>query len=475
MDFNVLLVLIFAGACVATLVYIFLDQRRASASQPPPISTPPPTAPAISPRRASADQSPTPPRDGGEGTAASPAPQLPISSPHSPPLTNSGRLRGAAAPHRTRTQPLVPSNDDPINPTDDLTAETHPDRLRMSRVIGGGLATEEDVSPLITHRVPTTQPPIQSALPARRPRNPSLDAAEDDSALVTSTMPALADEEVYPAPRNTVPLTQSATFSPEPQYGRVFRNVSLDEEDDDQHYYLPQSRAHLSNQLSLEDENRDRAPLLLIGGLIIALLIVGSIAWLVIANLFNSDKDKAPAAQFSVLVAHFGANDGQTSQEFGNAVVGGLQAAGLDASQAGVRCCIAPLADDADAARQAARYNADLVIWGDLPNAAATALAPHYHLQVNNPPSLTQQQGLPSQMLHPASFEFAPLSRASLEPALVDFSTGLALYYSDRAASAGEKFAAAFARGLDSPALHFYRASSLLQLSDNAGALAEYI
>jgi tetratricopeptide (TPR) repeat protein len=499
-DFNVLLVLVFGGVCVATLIYIFLDQRHARASQPPAISTLPMTSSAAMP--APAMSAPAPRRASTGPPADTSPPKPPADSPQSSFLTTSGRLRGAAAPRRTRSQPLVPINDDPMNLADGLTAQARRDLLRMGGGIGGGLANDEDTAPPIIRRMPTTQPPIQPALPARRPRNPSLDTAYDDAppgtplaatvaarnssldttyddaaddpALITRTMPALADETPYLSPRDTAPLTQSAALSPQPQYGRVFRNVSLDQEEDDQHYYLPESRAHLSNQLILEDENRDPAPLLLIGGLIVTLLIIGSIAWLVIANLFNSDKDKAPAAQFSVLVAHFGANDGQTSQEFGNAVVGGLQAASLDISQAGVRCCVAPIADDADAARQAAHYNADLVIWGDLPNAAATALAPHYHLQVNNPPDLAQRQGLPSQLLHPAGFEFAPTSRVSLEPALVDFTTGLALYYSDRVAAANEHFTAAFARGLDNPALHFYRASSLLQLGDNAGALAEY-
>ncbi len=450
MDFNVILVVGFVAMFVATLAYIFVDQRRARASQPPTISTPPSTPP------------PTPPSP----RRALDPPTLAASSNAEAQFTTS-RL----------------ADSDAVDPADGLTPAARRDIDELGGGIGGALAAEDSSAPPITHRVPTTQPPIQPAMPARRPRNaayPADDRTAGDTALVTRAVPtdyAAADIDSAEQPINTALLVEPNELSAPPEYGRVFRHVTLDDgdEQDDQQYYLPESRAHLSNRLILDEENRDRAPILLIGGLILAAFVIIAIAGLLITPLFNNDKDKAPAAQFAIMIAHFGASDdGTISREFGNQVVSSLRNAGLDVSQADVSVYKAAIADEADAAHQAAHFNADLVIWGDLPNAAATSLAPHYQLAVNNPPDQSQRQGLPSQMLEPTSFTFPPVSRASLESALVDFTTGLALYYNDRVADASDKFNAAFALGLDTPALHFYRASSLLQLGDNAGAIGEY-
>ncbi len=450
MDFNLILVVGFAAVFVATLVYIFVDQQRTRASQPPTISTPSARPPAPPP------------------TAPRPALEEPVIASNRTAATQFTTTRLAG--------PVV------VDPADGLTPAARHDLDELGGGIGGSLAAEDEPTPPISRRVPTTQPPIQPAVPAPRPRSAAFPAANymGDTTLVTRAMPAdfaAADAAFAEQPNNTALLVAPTELNTPPEYGRIFRHVTLDDadEEDEQQNYLPESRAHLSNRLILDEENNDSAPLMLIGGLILAVVVVIAVVWLLIAPAFNSDKDKAPAAQFAIVIAHFGASDdGSVSREFGNQVVSSLRNAGLNASQADVLAPAAAIGDEATAASQASHFNADLVIWGDLPNATATSLAPHYHMAVNNPPSLSQRQDLPSQMLEPTSFAFPPVSRARLEPALVDFTTGLALYYSDRVADASDQFNTALALGLDNPALHFYRASSLLQLGDNAGAIGEY-
>lgn len=509
MDFNVLLVLLVAVVFVATLVYIFIDQRNSRANPPTTITAPPvgerqsPSAPPsatnqtntppIAPARPASRPRPAPPTFAAteRDEISAPSPQSSVLSPQSPSLnippsslltnepprlTESGRLRGATAPQRTRSQPIMPINDDPVNLADGLTAEARRDLDYLGGGIGGNLATDEDIAPPIVRRmsaaVPSSQPPIQPAMSARRARSATLavtpddvtDAYHDDLALAAPTLAA-----------QTVTIPNSSLLTPHSSNARVFRNVvPNDDEDLDDPNYLPESRANLPNRLIMAEERDEGAPWVVIGLIVVVAVIVLAGGWVLLSNLFNSNKDKAPAAQFAVLVAQFGANDVRTSGDFAQEVGNALSGAGFDATSAGVTTYPRPISDEADAAARADHYNSDMVIWGDLPNANATALAPHYHLQVNNPPSITQRQGITGQMLDPSDFAVAPVLRSNMEQALVDFTVGLALYYTDRAADAKDKFDAAIAAGLDTPALHFYRAASLMQLGDYAGASGEY-